>query len=134
MEEVDTEVPPRIQALMRPSELEHMKDRNGWALGTVVLINGEGAEAKRLDDAWIELFNGAAGTSAGGVKFLWADPDIPRPGSSACEWLGEIDDDPGYMEAYAFGSHDAAQQAGTPPYWYVESFVEPDVDVGDPMP
>lgn len=108
MTRAQTEIPEQIKAVMHPDECDNMRALDGWAVGTVV-CHEDGDEVNRIDDAWIELFdgNGRAG-EFNGVRFMGVSD-------------GE------YMEAYAHGDgHYFEQDDRTG--WFVESYTEPELD------
>lgn len=106
----DTPIPETIQEYMHDEELENMRNLDGWAVGTVVQII-DGAVTKRIEDAWIELFNGEG--RAGefeGVRFLAVHEDE-------------------YEESYAYSSAAAMGEKKTA--WCVEEWKEPEEpDIG----
>lgn len=74
------EIPKRIREMMDSDERACMRQRKGWATGTVVEVNEGGEEVRRLDGAWIELFNGHGLSGVfGGIRFMWADDDEEWP-------------------------------------------------------
>jgi hypothetical protein len=116
------EIPDRIEELMRDEEIENMRNLDGWAVGTVALVE-KGTEIASVDDAWIELFNGEGRAGQfGGVRFM-----------ALCEEQA-MDDFDEYLEAYAYGSFSSFRaNAGTG--WYVKRYDHPDdPDVGQEAP
>lgn len=109
------DIPDVIQEMMQDKEVENMRNLDGWAVGTVVLIE-MGSQKQTIHDAWIELFNGeGCAGEFGGVRFMGKNGD------------GR------YQEAYAYGTEEAMDHRSTG--WYVESYDYPDdPNVGDPAP
>lgn len=106
------EIPDEIASMMRDDEIENMRNLDGWAVGTVVLVGDE--TSRRIEDAWIELFNGEGRAGEfGGTRFMAIDD-------------GE------YEEAYAYGSKEAMGDRDIG--WYVESYDYIDGDVGEESP
>lgn len=122
------EIPDRIADVMEPEERANMRQRKGWATGTAVHIDENGQQTRRLEDVWVELFNGHGGAGVfGGVRFQWTDGeeyDEEKP------WA----DDGGYEEVYAYATKEAAEDEATAPYWYIAEYNEDDVDYGIPAP
>lgn len=113
---VTEDIPETVERLLSDDELQNIRERRGWATGTVVLIE-DGVLARRIEDAFIELFNdeGVAG-NFGGVRFL-------------------ADDGDGLEEAYAYATQDAFAEADGGPGWYVEEYTDPEnPNVGRPAP
>ena len=105
-------LPQQIEDLIAEVEMENMKTRNGWATGSVVLIDGEGNRSREIEQAWIELFNGEGeAANTGGVRFMAVVG-------------GE------YEEAYAYPDEETAEEYGSPPYWYVTEYNEENVEYG----
>lgn len=110
------EIPDAIRNVIDGEEARYMRLRRGWATGTVVRVEEDDPEAERIEDAWIELFNGMAGAAVfGGVRFM-----------------AEVDG--GLKEQYAYANEEAADEDVCEPYWYVEEYYEDDVDFGVPAP
>lgn len=109
-------IPPQVEEMLQDSEITNIEDRRGWAIGTVVL-NENGAETRRIEDAIIELFNGEGDAGVfGGVKFLASDG-------------GE------YEEAYAFATRDAFEDSTQDEGWYVAEWTDPaNPNYGQPAP
>lgn len=112
------EIPTSIRELMREDELENMRNRDGWATGTVALVDETGDIADRIENAWIELFDGeGAAAASDGVRFMAVRGD------------GE------YEEAYAHEDRDTLERrrdgeavgergtvTGSYPAWFVEEY------------
>jgi hypothetical protein len=110
------EIPDQIRDMMDEAEIENMESRSGWATGTAKEVNSDGRVTTTHEGAWIELFNGDGGAGEfGGVRFM-AVTD------------GE------YEEAYAYPDREFAERHSDPPYFYIASFNEDDVDYGKPIP
>lgn len=109
-------VSPVVAEKLREDELQNINQRDGWAVGTVVLCV-EGNVTRRIEEAYIELFNGAGRAGQfGGVKFL-------------AEHNNE------YEESYAYATEKAFNNSSEDEGWYVESFTSPsNPDYGQPAP
>lgn len=113
-----TEIEQRIRELLSDDEIAELEDRNGWAIGTVAMMNVDGEIEQELDNAVIELFNGDGGAGEfGGVRFTWVDPEVDYE---------EAWEDQGYQEAYAHASKEALERNGTLPSWFVKEFTDPE--------
>lgn len=110
------DIPDSAAEMLTDDELANVRNRDGWAIGTVALRK-DGDITRRIEDAVIELFNGdGTAGSFGGTRFLAEDD-------------GEL------QEAYAHGTSEAAQANSNEPYWFVEEYTDPDdPDVGKPSP
>lgn len=123
------EIPSRIREMMADEEVENMRNRDGWATGTVKRVDDDGEVVETFEDAWIELFNGAGRAgNFGGVRFQWADPDVDYDPDEP--WA----DDGGYEEAYAYPTREHADGNTSPPFYFVAEWNEDDVDFGIPVP
>ena len=113
----DTDIPESVEEMLTPEEIENIENRDGWAIGDVVLVENGNVGEQTIEDAVIELFNGeGAAGEFGGVRFM-------------AETAGD------YTEAYAYATVDAFEQSGGEDGWYVESWTDPeDPDYGDPAP
>lgn len=101
-------IPDAVQEKLTEDEIQNITNRNGWAIGTVALSE-HGEITRRIEYAYIELFNGDGGAGLfGGVKFLAEDKN------------GE------YEEAYAYATPEAFQRQNKNTGWYVESFTDPE--------
>lgn len=100
------EIPPAITEILMDEELENIRNRTGWAIG-VVVQDDNGTEQRRIEDAVIELLNGAGGAGAfGGVKFLATE------GGSL-------------TEADAFATEEAYRESSQSEGWYVAEWTDP---------
>lgn len=112
------DIPEQIREMMRDEEIENMQSLDGWAVGTVAPIEEDEVRTvtERIENAWIELFNGAGRAGEfGGVRFMAIDSD------------GE------YREAYAYPDRDSLD--GNEPGWYVAEYDAPEnPDVGIKYP
>ena len=121
------EIPKRIREILEDDEIANAHRRKGWATGTAVRLDEHGEVAERLEDVWIELFNGYGRAGVfGGVRVMWADDSV--------DYEDPWDEDDGFTEEYAFATAYAGVEEGDPPYWYIESYNESDVDYGVPAP
>lgn len=121
------EIPERIEEILDSHEIVNMRTLDGWATGTVVEVDEDGTEQRRLDGAWIELFNGYGSAGVfGGVRLMWVDESV--------DYDEPWDDDGGYEERYAYATKAAAEAEGEPPYWYVAEYDQDEVDYGIPAP
>lgn len=109
-------IPQSVAEKLRDQEIENIQNRNGWAIGKVVLIR-DGEQTREIDDAIIELFNGdGKAGDFGGVKFL-------------------AEDDGEYEESYAYATKRALEQSGKQTGWYVAEYTNPaNPDYGKPSP
>lgn len=125
--ETRPEIPEPIRDIMRDEEVENMRNLDGWAVGTVTLVE-RGATIRSIDNAWIELFNGAGRAgSFGGVRFMAIDES--KPAEAEVAYI-----DPQYEEAYAYATADDFD-VDSSTGWYVEQYDVPDdPDYGAPAP
>lgn len=124
----ELDLPPGIANIMREEEIDNMLALDGWAVGTVVHVE-DGEEERRLENAWIELFNGEGRAGEfGGVRFMAIDPDDDSE--------PESDHLPtGYAEAYAYGDEETWENNPKESGWYVAEYVAPeDPNVGETAP
>lgn len=110
-------IPQAVAEMLDGEEKRNVRDRNGWAVGTVVHRSEEGLHRK-IEVAFIELFNGDGRAGEfGGVRFM------------------AVTDDGDLEEAYAHATEEAAEANAEEPYWYVEEYTDPeDPDYGEPSP
>lgn len=110
------DIPDQIRELLSDEEIENIENRNGWALGIVVLSEN-GDEAERFEGAVIELLNGdGRAGDFGGVNFL-AVAD------------GEL------REAKAYATREAFENSSRDSGWFVEKYTDPeDLGYGQPAP
>lgn len=109
------DIPESVREVLVEEEIENVRQRNGWAVGTVKLYD-HGGVTKEIEDAIIELFNGEGSAGEfGGVRFM-------------AEHDGE------YEEAYAYATREALIELGREG-WFVDEFTDPEnPDYGDPSP
>lgn len=112
MSENDT-LPEQAVEFLNDEEVENLRNRDGWATGTVVHVE-DGEEAERFEDAAIELFNGAGRAGQfDGARFMWGD------------------DEDEYEEAYCYTSEEQFEASGKDAAYYVAEYDDPeDPDVG----
>lgn len=104
---MDTDIPDQVAEVLSSEDIEDIGNREGWAIGTVVLSREGEGDVRRIENAFIELFNGEGLAGRfGGVRFLAVDG-------------GE------YEESYAYANRGALTNSRTDEGWYVEEFTSP---------
>jgi len=116
--DTNDEIPEQIRDLLRDGEVENIRNRDGWAIGTATLVEDGEVGAETIDNACIELFNGDGLSGVfGGVRFMG------------------VDDEGEYEESYAYATREAFEQTGKDNGWFIESYADPeDPDYGEPAP
>lgn len=125
------EVPDAIREVHRDEEIENMRHFDGWAIGSIALMES-GIVAGYVEDCWIELFNGEGrGREFGGVKaFAELEADDPK-----AEAIPGIEGTEGYFETYAFATKEALELSRQTEGWYVDEWEIPEEpDYGEPAP
>lgn len=110
------EIPDPLKRVLTDDEVENIRNRDGWALGTIALFD-KGERQQTHEDAYIELFNGDGGAGQfGGVK------------AHAVE-SGEL------TEVYAYATLECFEAGRAHNKWVVTEYTDPeDPDYGEPMP
>lgn len=105
-------IPDAITELFNETEIENIRNRDGWAVGTVELVV-DGDVERTIEDAYIELFNGEGlAGEVGGVRFVAVDE-------------GELE------ESYAFATRRALERSIQSEGWVVSAWTDPaDPDYG----